>query len=81
MNPPPPSPPPSGWKGGCFKRLRGRSRFYLLSFSTAWRWKRVSLSLRISLLHDLAFRVLYVLEAVVLIAIVCLFYLFCGCHV
>ena len=52
-----------------------------LGFATSWRWKCPSLLLRFSFLDDLLFRILYCLEAVVLVAALCFFYLCCGCHI
>ncbi|WOL20616.1 hypothetical protein Cni_G29421 [Canna indica] len=47
---------------------------------SSWRWKRLVLLRRLSFLEDVVFRVLYCLEAVVLVGGICFFYLFCGCH-
>ncbi|PKA50179.1 hypothetical protein AXF42_Ash020124 [Apostasia shenzhenica] len=74
-----PSPAP---KRGWFRRLRSRRGYrwpWMTRLSSTLRyWKRIPL--RFSLLHELSFRLLYVLEGVVLLATVVFFVLFCGCH-
>ncbi|PKU82453.1 hypothetical protein MA16_Dca005458 [Dendrobium catenatum] len=81
---PSPSQSPVSSRRGWFKRLRRRSSFWpwklRFSFSSSWRWNRLS-QVRFSVLNELIFRILYVLEAIVLISTFCFFYLFCGCHV
>ncbi|XP_074574700.1 uncharacterized protein LOC141831182 [Curcuma longa] len=71
-------------KRGWFRQLdkeRRRHWPWKLSFSASWLWRWKRPKLRFSLLDDLAFRFLYCLEAVVLVAGLCFFYLFCGCHI
>ncbi|CAL9751016.1 unnamed protein product [Musa acuminata subsp. burmannicoides] len=69
--------------GGWFRKLNGGGcRWpWKLRFATSWRWKCPSFLLRFSFLDDLLFRILYCLEAVVLVAALCFFYLCCGCHI
>ncbi|GMN43300.1 hypothetical protein TIFTF001_012504 [Ficus carica] len=47
-------------------------------FGSAFKWRR--LSLQLSFFDDVLFRVVSVLEAVVLVITLAFFYLFCGCH-
>ncbi|RWW09068.1 hypothetical protein GW17_00027464 [Ensete ventricosum] len=68
------------WKRGWFRKLNKTHHWpWKPSFSASWGWKRPKL--RFSLLDDLAFHVLYFLEAVVLVAGFCCFFLCCGCHI
>ncbi|PKA61230.1 hypothetical protein AXF42_Ash006127 [Apostasia shenzhenica] len=67
---------------GWFKRLRRRRscQWQLkLSISRSWRWLRLSLGF--SVVEDVAFRVISVLEAVALLASISCFFLCCGCRV
>ncbi|CAL9145745.1 unnamed protein product [Musa hybrid cultivar] len=67
-------------KRGWFRKLNKEHRWlWKPSFSASWRWKRPRL--RFSLVDDLTFRVLYFLEAVVLVGGFCCFFLFCGCRI
>ncbi|PRQ52094.1 hypothetical protein RchiOBHm_Chr2g0151771 [Rosa chinensis] len=47
--------------------------------SSVFRWKRVDLRLRI--IDDVVFKILSVVEAVVLVSTLCFFFLCCGCHI
>ncbi|EXC29395.1 hypothetical protein L484_021708 [Morus notabilis] len=47
-------------------------------FGSAFKWRR--LSLQLSFFDDVLFKVVSVLEAVVLVITLAFFYLFCGCH-
>ncbi|KAF8031099.1 hypothetical protein BT93_D0327 [Corymbia citriodora subsp. variegata] len=45
---------------------------------SAFRWKRVNIQL--SFFDDVVFKLVSVLEAIVLVSTLGFFYLFCGCH-
>ncbi|XP_015574970.1 uncharacterized protein LOC8264139 [Ricinus communis] len=53
---------------------RWRWRF----LGSAFKWKRVNLQL--SFLDNLLFKIMSLLEAIVLVATLCFFFLCCGCH-
>ncbi|KAJ9685957.1 hypothetical protein PVL29_015036 [Vitis rotundifolia] len=42
---------------------------------SAFSWKKLSI------VDDLVFKILYVLEAIVLVSTLCFFFLCCGCHI
>ncbi|KAB2613296.1 hypothetical protein D8674_035612 [Pyrus ussuriensis x Pyrus communis] len=46
---------------------------------SVFKWKRVSF--QIAILDDVVFKILSVVEAVVLVSTLCFFYLCCGCHI
>nr|KYP49655.1 hypothetical protein KK1_028627 [Cajanus cajan] len=53
----------------------------------SWKWKYLwssfkskSLTLPVSFLNDVAFKVVSAFEAVLLVLTACFFYLFCGCR-
>ncbi|XP_050383364.1 uncharacterized protein LOC126800117 [Argentina anserina] len=48
-------------------------------FSSVFRWKRVDL--RLTIIDDIIFKILSVVEAVVLVSTLCFFFLCCGCHI
>ncbi|KAL6137182.1 hypothetical protein ACLB2K_062476 [Fragaria x ananassa] len=48
-------------------------------FSSVFRWK--SVDLRLSIIDDVVFKILSVVEAVVLVSTLCFFFLCCGCHI
>ncbi|XP_020105384.1 uncharacterized protein LOC109721962 [Ananas comosus] len=58
---------PRSWKPSFFS-----------SFSPSWKWTR--LSFRFSLVDDVLFRILSVVEAVVLVLALSCFFLCCGCQ-
>jgi hypothetical protein len=65
-----------------FKRLKmkesWRWRWRLRFLVSAFKWKR--LKIQLSLLDDLLFKIISVLEAIVLVITLCFFFLCCGCH-
>ncbi|CAI0475104.1 unnamed protein product [Linum tenue] len=76
--------------GGRRKRRSGLWLFRRLKFnkeSLRWRWKFLTsvfkwkrVNLQISLVDDVLFKIVSVLEAIVLVATLSFFYLCCGCH-
>ncbi|KAJ4729023.1 putative Transmembrane protein [Melia azedarach] len=46
--------------------------------SGAFKWKR--LDFQMTIIDDLIFKIMYVVEAVVLVSTLCFFFLCCGCH-
>ncbi|XP_031407162.1 uncharacterized protein LOC116215555 [Punica granatum] len=68
------------WKRwALLKRLRKETamKWKLLG---AFRWKRMTSSIRVSLFDNVLFKILSVFEAIVLVSTVCCFYLCFGCH-
>ncbi|KAL9391686.1 hypothetical protein Peur_015606 [Populus x canadensis] len=63
-----------------FKRLKMKEswRWRLRFLVSAFKWKR--LNIQLSLLDDLLFKIISVLEAIVLVITLCFFFLCCGCH-
>ncbi|XP_038723784.1 uncharacterized protein LOC120015427 [Tripterygium wilfordii] len=60
------------------KRIRKESwRWKFLG--PAFKWKRLN-NIRVSFFDDVLFKIISVLEAVVLVATVSFFFLCCGCH-
>ncbi|GKU94213.1 hypothetical protein SLEP1_g7739 [Rubroshorea leprosula] len=57
-----------------FKRVSCRWKL----LGSAFKWRR--LNLQLSFIDNLIFRIASVLEAIVLVATLCFFYLCCGCH-
>ncbi|XP_043814531.1 uncharacterized protein LOC122724076 [Manihot esculenta] len=45
---------------------------------SSFKWKRLDFQLKI--IDTLVFKILYVVEAIVLVSTLCFFYLCCGCH-
>ncbi|KAJ9159976.1 hypothetical protein P3X46_025421 [Hevea brasiliensis] len=45
---------------------------------SSFKWKHVDFQLKI--IDNLVFKILYVVEAIVLVSTLCFFYLCCGCH-
>uniref|UniRef100_A0A1J3GG62 Uncharacterized protein n=3 Tax=Noccaea caerulescens TaxID=107243 RepID=A0A1J3GG62_NOCCA len=58
-----------------WRRLRN-----LFSTSSSFKWKRVEI-LQLDIVDGVVFKVMYVVEALVLVSTLCFFYLFCGCHI
>ncbi|GKV15592.1 hypothetical protein SLEP1_g26369 [Rubroshorea leprosula] len=59
---------------------------WLLKVERLWRWKTSGLKwkrvdFQVAIMDNLVFRVLYVVEAVVVVSTLCFFFLCCGCHV
>ncbi|KAJ6894989.1 hypothetical protein NC652_028663 [Populus alba x Populus x berolinensis] len=68
------------WKIWLFKRLKLKESWgWRLKFmGSAFKWKR--LNLQLSFFDDLIFKLVSVLEAIVLVITLCFFFLCCGCH-
>ncbi|KAI6703458.1 hypothetical protein NL676_012594 [Syzygium grande] len=65
--------------GRVARRDRAASWWARVKFlGSAFRWKRVNIQL--SFFDDVVFKLVSVLEAIVLVSTLCFFYLFCGCH-
>ncbi|KAK6932230.1 hypothetical protein RJ641_001854 [Dillenia turbinata] len=64
-------------KKGLFRRVTKQWRLKFV-FS-AFRWKR--LNIQLSFLDDVLFKIVSVLEAIVLLSTLCFFFLCCGCHI
>ncbi|CAA7026421.1 unnamed protein product [Microthlaspi erraticum] len=60
-----------------WRRLRN---LFSTSSSLSSKWKRVEI-LQIEIVDGVVFKVMYVVEALVLVSTLCFFYLFCGCHI
>ncbi|ESQ36265.1 hypothetical protein EUTSA_v10009210mg [Eutrema salsugineum] len=52
----------------------------LFSTSSSFKWKSVEI-LQTEIVDGVVFKVLYVVEALVLVSTLCFFYLCCGCHI
>ncbi|EXB92386.1 hypothetical protein L484_021370 [Morus notabilis] len=63
-------------KAWSLKKVRKELRPWRLI--SAFRWKRQDF--QPSILDDVVFRIMYVVEAVVLVSILCFFFVCCGCH-
>ncbi|EOA36367.1 hypothetical protein CARUB_v10010766mg [Capsella rubella] len=51
-------------------------------FSTSsGKWKRVEIILLTDIVDGVVYKVMYVVEALVLVSTLCFFYLCCGCHI
>ncbi|OMP07637.1 hypothetical protein COLO4_07174 [Corchorus olitorius] len=62
------------------KLVVGKESKWPWKFSaSAFKWKRNDFQMKI--VDNLVFRVLYVVEAIVLVSTLCFFYLCCGCHI
>ncbi|CAK7350247.1 unnamed protein product [Dovyalis caffra] len=63
-----------------FKRLKLKEswRWRLKFLGSAFKWKR--LNIQLSFFDDLIFKIVSVLEAIVLVIPLCFFFLCCGCH-
>ncbi|XP_010522078.1 PREDICTED: uncharacterized protein LOC104800829 [Tarenaya hassleriana] len=48
--------------------------------SSAMKWKRLDF-IQKGIMDNVVFRVMYVVEALVLVSTLCFFYLCCGCHI
>ncbi|KAG5235203.1 DUF561 domain-containing [Salix suchowensis] len=59
-------------------KLKDSWRWRLKFLGSAFKWKR--LNIHISFFDDLIFKLVSVLEAIVLVITVCFFFLCCGCH-
>ncbi|KAJ9690951.1 hypothetical protein PVL29_013218 [Vitis rotundifolia] len=68
-----------GKKRGFFRRISEDYKWRWKFLSSGFRWKR--LRFQLSFIDDVVFRIMYVFEAIVLVATLCFFYLFCGCHI
>lgn len=66
-------------KGGLLRKIREECKWKWKLISSGFRWKR--LRFQLSFVDEVAFRIMYVLEAIVLVASLCFFYLFCGCRI
>jgi len=68
------------WKIWLFRRLKLKESWgWRLKFiGSAFKWKR--LNIQLSFFDDLIFKLVSVLEAIVLVITLCFFYLCCGCH-
>ncbi|KAI6703463.1 hypothetical protein NL676_012599 [Syzygium grande] len=65
--------------GRAARRDRAASWWARVKFlGSAFRWKRVNIQL--SFFDDVVFKLVSILEAIVLVSTLCFFYLFCGCH-
>ncbi|KAL3741520.1 hypothetical protein ACJRO7_017053 [Eucalyptus globulus] len=65
--------------GRAARRERAASWWARVKFlGSAFRWKRVNIQL--SFFDDVVFKLVSILEAVVLVSSLCFFYVFCGCH-
>ncbi|KAK8575965.1 hypothetical protein V6N13_032722 [Hibiscus sabdariffa] len=65
--------------------MGGGSKRWAVLKKESWRWKYLNfkwkrLSLRVSFIGDLMFRVASLFEAVYLLSTLCFFYLCCGCQ-
>ncbi|KAJ4837196.1 hypothetical protein Tsubulata_028138 [Turnera subulata] len=66
---------------GFFRRIKANKdswRWKLKYLGSAFKWKRVNLQL--SFFDDVLFKIVSVLEAIVLVASLAFFFLCCGCH-
>lgn len=57
-----------------------RLRNMFSTSSSSFKWKRVEI-LQMEIVDGVVFKVMYVVEALVLVSTLCFFYLFCGCHI
>ncbi|KAJ6979412.1 hypothetical protein NC653_027533 [Populus alba x Populus x berolinensis] len=76
-----------GRSGNSSRRSKSSKKWLKLKESWGWRlkfmgsafkWKR--LNLQLSFFDDLIFKLVSVLEAIVLVITLCFFFLCCGCH-
>ncbi|EOX93151.1 hypothetical protein QUC31_003998 [Theobroma cacao] len=61
------------------KVVVGKESIWPWKLSSGFKWKRLDFQMKI--VDNLVFRVLYVVEAIVLVSTLCFFYLCCGCHI
>ncbi|XVE72359.1 hypothetical protein DITRI_Ditri11bG0033200 [Diplodiscus trichospermus] len=66
-------------KSWSLKKVVGKESFWPWKLSSAFKWKPLDFQMKI--VDNLVFRVLYVVEAIVLVSTLCFFYLCCGCHI
>ncbi|KAB2004054.1 hypothetical protein CXB51_027807 [Gossypium anomalum] len=61
--------------------VKKKERFWgSWKLSSAFKWKK-PIDFQVKIIDNLVFRVLYVVEAVVLVSTLCFFYLCCGCNI
>lgn len=61
-----------------WRRLRN---LFSTSSSSSGKWKRVEIILQEEIVDRVVYKVMYVVEALVLVSTLCFFYLCCGCHI
>lgn len=69
-----------GKKRGFFGKISDECKWSWKLVSCGFRWMR-RLRLQLSFVDDVVFRIMYVVEAIVLVATLCFFYLLFGCHI
>ncbi|CAN8295303.1 unnamed protein product [Cochlearia groenlandica] len=57
-----------------------RLKSMLSTSTTSFKWKRVEM-IQMEIVDGVVFKVMYVVEAFVLVSTLCFFYLCCGCHI
>ncbi|XP_010457775.1 PREDICTED: uncharacterized protein LOC104764351 [Camelina sativa] len=60
---------------------RLRNLFSTSSTPSSGKWKRVEIILLTEIVDGVVYKVMYVVEAFVLVSTLCFFYLCCGCHI
>ncbi|KAK8330986.1 hypothetical protein V6Z11_A10G043500 [Gossypium hirsutum] len=64
-----------------FKRLMKKELWRWKFLGSAFKWKKIpSLTIQLSFIDDVLFKIASVLEAIFLVSTLCFFYLCCGCH-
>lgn len=63
------------------KRLRKEAAMKWKLLGGAFRWKRVTVNIKVSFFDEVLFKILSVVEAIVLVSTLCFFYVCCGCHI
>ncbi|CAH8251368.1 unnamed protein product [Arabidopsis lyrata] len=58
-----------------------RLRNLFSTSSSSAKWKRVEIIMVTEIVDGVVYKVMYVVEALVLVSTLCFFYLCCGCHI
>jgi len=64
-----------------WQRLRNLFSTSSSSSSSSAKWKRVEIIMLTEIVDGVVYKVMYVVEAFVLVSTLCFFYLCCGCHI
>ncbi|XP_068668938.1 uncharacterized protein [Aristolochia californica] len=61
------------------KKMSKESWPWRFHIPPVWRWKR--LDFQLSILDDVLFKIVSIVEAILLVSVLCFFFLCCGCHI